>query len=779
MKVLSFIFAILFLSQFHVFSQCNQNQQEITISITPDNYPQEISWTLFANGIQVGSGNSQGQTICVPNDACIQFTIFDSYGDGICCSYGNGSYSIASNGNVISTGGEFTTSETVSFGCPPGSSCLDAISIQEGLYTAPLPNYFYSLTPTTTAMYKISTCGLTNCDTKIWVYPSCTNYVTNNDNTGTLFYDDDNGGCAIQAVVNAYMEQNVTYIIKIGTKNNTACTDGIPFELTFEGEISGCTNPLACNYNPLATIENGTCIFSPNPDCPGGPDLVILEDVVRNTLQIRQEQATNCMVEEGCMNGYGLRTVLAFDTHIKNIGDMDYYVGNPNSNPSQFTFENCHGHAHYEGYAKYTLYRQDGTSIPIGHKNGFCVMDLECSDGGTAQYGCSNMGITKQCGDIYNRYLECQWIDITDVPVGEYIMAVQVNWDQSADALGRFELSYENNWAQACITITETSGVKGFQINQPCDPYLDCSGTPFGNTQMDCEGECGGTKVRGDLNANGSVETVDAQAYVEGILNQTLTTSNCNDLSADGILSVWDAALASNCALNSVVPNNCTFPNSITNYTQQIEMGYISINNVDQYIDVMIKNPNDRIVGYEINVSGVVISDVENLISVSDYPVTPQFSTTLGKIITLSYQDNTIPKNLNPTGMLRIYYSSLTSEDICISSVVHALNENHEPLTVNLVDACLSVLAIDEKGLPEFSIYPNPASKNVTISVSAKQNENLKVQLADALGRVLMEKILLGTETEVNLDVEHISSGLYHLNILSGEAKKSKAIVIQ
>ena len=47
-------------------------------------------------------------------------------------------------------------------------------------------------------------------------------------------------------------------------------------------------------------------------------------------------------------------------------------------------------------------------------------MDLECNDGGTGQYGCSNMGISKQCGDIYDRSLECQWIDITDVDTAEY-----------------------------------------------------------------------------------------------------------------------------------------------------------------------------------------------------------------------------------------------------------------------------------------------------------------------------------------------------------------------
>ena len=56
--------------------------------------------------------------------------------------------------------------------------------------------------------------------------------------------------------------------------------------------------------------------------------------------------------------------------------------------------------------------------LPIGFKNGFCVMDLECSDGGTFTYGCSNMGISAHCGDIYGAGLSCQWIDVTGIPTG-------------------------------------------------------------------------------------------------------------------------------------------------------------------------------------------------------------------------------------------------------------------------------------------------------------------------------------------------------------------------
>jgi hypothetical protein len=39
---------------------------------------------------------------------CIRFEIYDSYGDGICCGYGQGSYTVTFQGNVIVSGGQFT-----------------------------------------------------------------------------------------------------------------------------------------------------------------------------------------------------------------------------------------------------------------------------------------------------------------------------------------------------------------------------------------------------------------------------------------------------------------------------------------------------------------------------------------------------------------------------------------------------------------------------------------------------------------------------------------------
>lgn len=105
---------------------CSDN--EINLSITLDNYPGETTWevvnssgaTVASGGPYSGAGSSVNEDLCLP-DGCYDFTIFDSYGDGICCGYGNGSYTLSDGSTVLASGGSFGSSETTSF-CLGGGS---------------------------------------------------------------------------------------------------------------------------------------------------------------------------------------------------------------------------------------------------------------------------------------------------------------------------------------------------------------------------------------------------------------------------------------------------------------------------------------------------------------------------------------------------------------------------------------------------------------------------------------------------------------------------------
>ncbi len=93
----------------------------VTLNLTTDNYASETSWTL-TNGagatVESGSGYANNQTYTfnwtLPADN-YTFTINDSYGDGICCAYGSGSYSLVAGSTTIKTGGSFGASEATTF----------------------------------------------------------------------------------------------------------------------------------------------------------------------------------------------------------------------------------------------------------------------------------------------------------------------------------------------------------------------------------------------------------------------------------------------------------------------------------------------------------------------------------------------------------------------------------------------------------------------------------------------------------------------------------------
>lgn len=108
---------------------------DIILDITTDNYASETTWevrnslgVLISNGgAAYANATTYQETISIPAfDECYTFTILDSYGDGICCGFGSGSYSLEDgDGNVIIAGGDFGASESVLF------KTLDPLSIDD------------------------------------------------------------------------------------------------------------------------------------------------------------------------------------------------------------------------------------------------------------------------------------------------------------------------------------------------------------------------------------------------------------------------------------------------------------------------------------------------------------------------------------------------------------------------------------------------------------------------------------------------------------------------
>jgi hypothetical protein len=167
------------------------------------------------------------------------------------------------------------------------------------------------------------------------------------------------------------------------------------------------------------------------------PDLVVNSKTLQDSVEIKHQSfaADSCAIAESCVGGAGQRALLRFDSEITNVGGKDISLGEPESNPL-FQFSACHQHYHFGGVMSYELYQKDahGNLLPepaaVGHKQGFCLMDegvaISTEPG---KYNCEDQGITVGWSDVYDRALDCQWVDVTGLAPGDYVLRLVVNPD--------------------------------------------------------------------------------------------------------------------------------------------------------------------------------------------------------------------------------------------------------------------------------------------------------------------------------------------------------------
>ena len=107
------------------------NEKRLDVTITFDYYSEDISFIVedACSGVDViineGPHDSNSWSYCLNNSKMYLFTIIDEYGDGLCCNYGNGYYSVTYDDDLVGSGGSFMYTETTKFGigtCSPSAS---------------------------------------------------------------------------------------------------------------------------------------------------------------------------------------------------------------------------------------------------------------------------------------------------------------------------------------------------------------------------------------------------------------------------------------------------------------------------------------------------------------------------------------------------------------------------------------------------------------------------------------------------------------------------------
>ncbi|OAD91133.1 peptidase S8 [Aequorivita soesokkakensis] len=77
------------------------------------------------------------------------------------------------------------------------------------------------------------------------------------------------------------------------------------------------------------------------------------------------------------------------------------------------------------------------------------------------------------------------------------------------------------------------------------------------------------------------------------------------------------------------------------------------------------------------------------------------------------------------------------------------------------------------------SLYPNPATSEVYISLSDKTYSNFDITIANSLGQVLQNKTNIDNTSIATINVSNYASGIYFVTIKAGESIATKKLVIQ
>ncbi|KAI1889533.1 hypothetical protein AGOR_G00163850 [Albula goreensis] len=204
----------------------------------------------------------------------------------------------------------------------------------------------------------------------------------------------------------------------------------------FQPPSSG-RNPISPNSALEIPNINAGSVY--RPEQRELPDLVPDPNYVQASTYIQRAHlySLRCAAEEKCLassaygpetTDYDIRVLLRFPQRVKNQGTADFM---PNRPRHTWEWHSCHQHYHsMDEFSHYDLLEAStGRKVAEGHKASFCLEDTTCDFGHLKRYACTahTQGLSPGCYDTYNADIDCQWIDITDVQPGNYILKLQVN----------------------------------------------------------------------------------------------------------------------------------------------------------------------------------------------------------------------------------------------------------------------------------------------------------------------------------------------------------------
>lgn len=236
---------------------------------------------------------------------------------------------------------------------------------------------------------------------------------------------------------------------------------------------------------------------------------------------------------------------------------------------SDLIFHPEHNHFHFEGFAAYSVFKQNSTGHYLateyrGQKTSFCIIDyVRLSGSGTTnpEYNYCNdriQGLSHGWGDLYHSGLPDQWVDfgVNRPPDGQYMLKSEANPARKLN-----ETNYSNN-----AGVTYFSIVNGQLVTSTQSP--ECTATPDAvqigqQVQISCTRLEPGSTV--DLRWGSTSGQILATATASDDMKALATVTIPADLAgAHPIFAIVQGSGIYFPAIVSIVPSMSVIPTSAT-----------------------------------------------------------------------------------------------------------------------------------------------------------------------------------------------------------------------
>jgi hypothetical protein len=528
-------------------------------------------------------------------------------------------------------------------------------------------------------------------------------------------------------------------------------------------QVFGCMVSSACNFDPFAIIENGSCLYDDICGDCGGMGTVL-----------------------GCMDWSACNYDAMANTAC-NIADLCSYPGCTDEDACNYSFWS-------------------------GCDDGSCEYNDECGNcGGTETSGCTdsdacNYDSGADCNDNSCTYVGCTE-GCTEFDACNYDFSANVNdgsclYDDicgdcggMGTVLGCMDSSACNYDAMAntACNIADLCSYPGCTDEDACN-YTFWSGCDDGSCEYNDEcGNCGGTETSGctdpdACNFDSEADCNDNMCVYVGC------TDGCTDFDAcnfnpnanvnDGSCTYPGCTIMMACnydsqagcsdgscffigdscndgdfnTVNDVIQNNCNCEGELQENEGCIDPLACNFNP-----DASIDNGTCEY----LELYAIIGSTAPDPLTSADY----FYSSTMGSSYVWQASNGAVTAGQG-TASVTVVWGELGLASISVTEM-SADGCEGDMVTEEFNISSTSMTEISAESL---SVYPNPASSFLIIKSDLLSSGNSVIKLIDSKGRLVLEDSL---DNDNRLDVSGVANGVYFLNLINDQTVENLRIVIQ